>query len=94
VHAIEKEAEATKEFKELHPLPDGVMVAHGPLEARVKVRVLVGQPLARWPGRAGESNRDHIFRERTSDLAQRIADLSSSRWGRWISAGSRTARSW
>lgn len=25
-------------------VPDGVMVAHGPLEARVKVRVLVGQP--------------------------------------------------
>ncbi len=32
-------------FNPYAEMPDGVMVAHGPLEARVKVRVLVGQPL-------------------------------------------------
>ena len=32
----------------LRTLPDGVMAAHDPLEVRVKVRILVGQPV--WAG--------------------------------------------
>ena len=36
-------------------MPDGVMAAHGPLEARVQVRVLVGQP-GFAPRRGGGAN--------------------------------------